>query len=139
MWAAIANDEEALALYHEAYDKLLTNYFESGRFEESLEKLHDLIAPYIAKDPSAFYTAEEFEKAYETLKSFCLKRAESIRKQLEGSLSASANEQDAAARVDASDIDISVMGSHGGGNQGGGPGGNGQGFPGGSGGPGGRP
>ena len=148
MWAAIANDEEALALYHEAYDKLLTNYFESGRFEESLEKLHDLIAPYIAKDPSAFYTAEEFEKAYETLKSFCLKRAESIRKQLDGSLSASTNEQDAAARVDASDIDISVMGSHGGGNQGGGPGGNGQGFPGGdggqgfpggSGGPGGRP
>ena len=147
MWAAIADDGEALSLYHEAYDRLLKNYFESGRFKESIEKIHDLIAPYIAKDPSAFYTAEEFEKAYETLKSFCLKRAESIRKQLDGALSASTDEQDEAARVDASDLDISVMGSHGGGNPGGNggngfPGGNpggpgGQGFPGGN--PGGRP
>ena len=147
MWAAIANDEALTRLYHGALEELIEGYFESGRFRRSIEQKHELIAPYVKKDPSAFYTAEEFERAYEMLGSFCEKRAASVRLQLDGGLAGVTSEQDAQARIDCTGIDISVMGSHGGGNQGGGPGGNGQGFPGGngqgfpggSGGPGGRP
>ena len=30
-----------------------------------------MILPYVEKDPSAFYTADEFKTAYTTLKQFC--------------------------------------------------------------------
>ena len=115
MWAWIAGNEEYLAKYHEIYDELLKNYFENGTFAAEIDRVTNMIKPYIEKDSSAFYTAEEFTKASETLKSFCLLRAESIRKQLDGTLSASTTEQKKEDQVDASGITIKDMGSQGGG------------------------
>ena len=118
MWAWIAEDEGYLSRYHAALDELLQAYFESGAFEQELEQLCALIRPYIEKDPTAFYTVEEFDTAVETLKQFCLLRAKSIRAQLSGELATSSAQQDSDARVDASGLKLSAMGTHSGGPEG---------------------
>ena len=76
------------------------------------------------KDPTAFCTYEEFLKGAETLKEFCLLRAESIRGQLDGSIPSTSEGQtaDSSALIDASHLTVSDMGSQGMG------GGNGMGF-----------
>ena len=118
MWAWIAADETWLERYHAVFDELLTSYFESGSFETELARLHTLLRPYVEKDPTAFYTAAEFDEAVDTLRQVCLLRAESIRAQLNGKLATKTEAQEASARIDASDVTISTMGTH----MGGGPG-----------------
>ena len=115
MWAWIVADESYLEQYHEVFDELLRNYFENGSFEAELDRLTEMLRPYVEKDPSAFYSVDEFDTAVATLKQVCLLRAESIRKQLNGELSTCTDQQDAAAKVDASGVNIQSMGSMGGG------------------------
>ena len=112
MWSWITADESSLEAYHAVCDELLTKYFESGVFEAQLNSLYAMLRPYVEKDPTAFYTVEEFDTAVETLRQVCLIRAESIRAQLEGSLSTRTLDQAAADRIDASGVNISAMGSH---------------------------
>ena len=109
-WEFIASDEDYLEQYHKVYDELISSFFESGRFESELERVYNMIRPYVEKDTSAFYTVDEFDDAYETLNKFCLLRAESIRKQLSGELASISDEQTASEQVDASDISIKTMG-----------------------------
>ncbi len=122
LWNAVVSNPEYLDYYHECYDELLKNFFENGKCEAELERVYNMIRPYVEADPSAFYSVTEFDKAYETLRRFCSLRAESIRKQLDGKLSTYTDKQNSNDRVDASDLSISSMGSMGGG-QPGGPGG----------------
>ena len=110
MWAWITSDDEYLERYHELYNELLTNYFESGECQAEIERVRAMIAPYVESDPSAFYTADEFETAVDTLEAFVKARTESIRAQLDGTLSTRTDEQNASARIDASGIDIVAMG-----------------------------
>ena len=72
-----------------------------------------LIAPYVAKDPTRFYTYEEFETGVETLRTFCRLRSESIAGQLAGTIPATEEGQaaDVSALVDASSITLSDMGT----------------------------
>lgn len=114
MWSWITSDEEYLEKYHDVMDHLITGYFESGEFETEVNAIYKMILPYVEKDTSGFYDAEEFQTAFETLKTFCTKRAESIRLQLDGTLSTVTSEQTQNSKVDASDITISDMGSQGG-------------------------
>ncbi len=109
-WEFIASDEDYLEQYHKVYDELISSFFESGKFESELERVYNMIRPYVEKDTSAFYTVDEFDDAYETLNKFCLLRAESIRKQLSGELASISDEQTASEQVDASDISIKTMG-----------------------------
>lgn len=74
MLAWIFADENYTELYHTYFDTFISEYFESGYFE-------NLIASYVEQDPTKFCTYEEFETGVDTLKSFCLLRAESIRGQ----------------------------------------------------------
>ena len=74
MLAWIFADESYTELYHTYFDTFISEYFESGYFE-------NLIASYVEQDPTKFCTYEEFETGVDTLKSFCLLRAESIRGQ----------------------------------------------------------
>ncbi len=139
MWAWIPENQEALEAYHRVMDGLLRDYFESGAFARELETLEVLLRPWVEKDPTAFYSPEEFDAAAETLRQVCLLRAASLRAQLEGRLAAVTEEQDPDARVDASGLSIAAMGTHMGG-RGGFPGGEGNpdgqdGFPGGEGNP----
>ena len=111
MWSWISENEEYLEKYHEVYNELLTNYFESGEFEKQIDAIYEMILPYVEKETSAFYTADEFKAGYKTLKQFCLLRAESIRAQLDGELSADTSKQNDSDKISASDIKISDMGS----------------------------
>ena len=130
--AWIFSDEEALEAYHEAYDKFISENIESGWLAEEISRVHEMITPYVEQDPTAFYTMDEFTKAVETLQTFCAKRGESIRGQLEGTIpSTSAGQRSGSALIDASEISTADMGSMNGAGGGGVPGG----MPGGGGGP----
>ena len=118
MWAWILADESCLEQYHAVLDSLLTDYIENGSFEAELDRIIEIIRPYVEKDPTAFYSVSEFDTAAATLKQVCLLRAESIRKQLNGELSIRTETQEAAAKVDASGINIQSMGGMGGGRDG---------------------
>ncbi|MCD7905374.1 MAG: CotH kinase family protein [Clostridiales bacterium] len=113
MWSMLAANEEYLELYHSYLDGLLTSYFESGDFEEEIDTVYEMIRPYVEDDPTAFYTADEFDAAVETLKSFCLLRTESVRGQLEGTIPSTeeAQKEDSSSLIEAGNIDINVMGS----------------------------
>lgn len=112
--AKLLEVEEYQEQYYEYLEELISGYFESGHFEEVMQSLDNLIDNYVKNDPTAFFTYEEYIDANSMLKQFCEKRAESIRKQLDGTLSKTVATQTSEARVDTSDLTISVMGSQGG-------------------------
>ena len=122
--AWIFSDEEALAAYHEAYDRFISENIESGWLAEEIARVKEMITPYLEKDASAFYDMEAFEKGVSTLQIFCRRRGESVRGQLEGSIpSTSEGQRSSTALIDASDISTADMGSMNNGGPGGGPGG----------------
>lgn len=82
LWAWIALDETYLGEYHDVMDTLITDFFESGRMEDEMSALYDLIRPYIYKDPTFLYSSDDFEVRYEELLDFCRNRAKAIRNQL---------------------------------------------------------
>ena len=104
-------DEMYRTQYHETMDSFVSSYFESGEFEKELKKTAELIRPYVEREPTAFYSAEEFEAGCQTLQTFCGLRAESIRRQLDGTLSSVSNEQDTRNKVSASGLDVVKMGA----------------------------
>ena len=114
MLAWIFSNDEYLEEYHEIYAEYVA-YFTSGEFAETYENAIALISPYVAKDPTAFTTLANFEAASATLKEFCLLRAESIAKQLEGIIGSTSEEQAASNQtnfIDAAHIDIASMGTN---------------------------
>lgn len=124
MLAWIFADESYTELYHTYFDTFISEYFESGYFENLITETENLIASYVEQDPTKFCTYEEFETGVDTLKSFCLLRAESIRGQLDGTIPSTSDgqQEDYSALVDASSISLTDMASmgHGGGTPGGG-------------------
>ena len=107
----ITASEESLALYHEKYRQFIDAVFTSGWFESEFDRVSAMIAPYVEKETRAFYSYEEFQTAADTLKTFCLKRAQSVQGQLDGSISAtSAAQQGSDALIDASKLSITAMG-----------------------------
>lgn len=122
MLAWIFADESYTELYHTYFDTFISEYFESGYFENLITETENLIASYVEQDPTKFCTYEEFETGVDTLKSFCLLRAESIRGQLDGTIPSASDgqQEDDSALVDASSISLTDMGSmgHGGGTPG---------------------
>jgi hypothetical protein len=114
MLAWIFENEEYTQMYHEIMREFIDSYFVSGEFEAFMSDTIALISPYVEKDPTAFCTYEEFQTAAQTLKEFCLLRAESIDGQLDGIIPSTSEGQaaDSSALIDASDLDISAMGSN---------------------------
>lgn len=107
----ITASDESLALYHEKYRQFIDAVFTSGWFESEFDRVSAMIAPYVEKETRAFYSYEEFHTAADTLKTFCLKRAQSVQGQLDGSISAtSAAQQGSDALIDASELSITAMG-----------------------------
>ena len=70
-----------------------------------------MLLPYVEKDPTAFYSAEEFRAACDTLRQVCLRRAESVRRQLDGTLASVSELQRTEEKVDASDLRLVDMGA----------------------------
>lgn len=134
MVAWIFDSEEYTARYHELYAEFIETVFDSGWFEEELDRVTALIDPYVEADTNGFFTYDQFRTGAAALREFCLLRAESITGQLDGTIpSTSAGQSaDSSALVDALSVSLSDMGEFsgggGGGNRGGG---NGGGMPGG--------
>jgi len=121
MIAWILNSEEYTEQYHELFTEFIESYFDSGKFEEEIDRVKEMISPYVEKDPTKFCTYDEFIKGIDTLKEFCLLRAESVKLQLDGTIgSTSETQTDTSNFVKADDITISDMGSMGNMGQGGG-------------------
>ena len=104
--------DEYFARYHSYFDELLSEYFESGRFEAILRKVEKLIAPYVQKDPTAFCSFDDHQLAVDTLERVCLHRAQSIRGQLDGEIPATirGQQENPDAKVDASEIQLTDLG-----------------------------
>ena len=101
MQAWIFSDETYSQQYYALYAELL----EQVDVQAIIDNAYQLIAPYVEKDLTAFCTYEEFQTGVETLKEFCKLRSESVHLQLSGS----------TETVDVGTLDLSAMGTMGGG------------------------
>lgn len=94
--------------YKQIYDQYLAEavalYFDSGLFKVTVEQLDQLINEYVKNDQTAFYTYEEYTASLPVLKEFGKLRANSVLAQLAG--------ETTAGTVN---LDLSALGSMGGG------------------------
>lgn len=125
MLAWIFQSEEYTELYHKYFAELISTVFDSGAFAQEFDSVVQMISPYVESDPTKFCTYEEFETGAQTLREFCLKRAESISGQLDGSIGSTSDTQERSTLIDAGSLKISDMGAMG--SEGGGDGGDGNG------------
>lgn len=116
--------------YHSQYDaylqQLVSEYINGGGFDAFYERVRSQIDELVETDPTAFYSYDEYETAAETLYQVVKLRGQSIQGQLDGTIPSTEEAQrDSDALIDASDLDVSIMGTMnmGGGNGAGGPGG----------------
>jgi len=115
MLAWIFSNEEYMELYHEYFAEFISTCFDSGYFSEMIDSVKEMITPFVENDTTKFCTYEEFQAGIDTLKEFCLLRAESVRGQLKGAIASTSEgqKQNSASLIDASGINISDMGSMG--------------------------
>ena len=115
MAAWISANEAYVAEYHEIYGQFMAEVFESGWFEEEMNRVIQMIAPYAEADKNGFFTYEEFLKGSEGLMEFCSLRARSIAGQLDGTIPSTSEGQrvDSADLVDAAHISLSDLGEFG--------------------------
>ena len=108
----LMKNNEYFAQYHAYFDQLLTEYFESGRYEEVVRQTQALIAPYVEADPTAFCSYGDHLLAVDPLLEVCRLLSESIRGQLEGSYPSTLAQQaeNPGAGVDASHVDLRNLG-----------------------------
>jgi len=102
MWSWILSDESYTELYHQYFEEFLNTV----DIREIIDNAYNLIKSYVEKDPTAFFTYEEFEKGVETMRQYCALRSESISLQLENGETTTD-----MSYVDASGITLSDMGS----------------------------
>ena len=107
-------DNEA---YTEQYHTLFSEFLDSVDFGKLISDTAEMIGNYVEKDPTRFCTYDEFKKGVEAISSFCTLRAESIRGQLDGTIPSTTEGQraDSSALIDTGGLNISDMGSMGGG------------------------
>ena len=104
MWNWIVQNEEYTQQYHRYFTEFLNTVDVQGIINDA----YNLIKSYVERDPTAFYTYEEFENGVEALRQFCSLRSNSIALQLEnGETTNNTNYSDASS------LNISNMGSMG--------------------------
>lgn len=114
--AKLLEVDEYAEKYHQYLQEIVDGYFNSGLFEETISSVDSLISDSVKNDATAFYTYDEYGTGVETLTQFGLLRAESIEGQLDGTIPSTTDGQtDSTALIDASSINLSDMGSQGGG------------------------
>ena len=108
----LMKNRDHFAQYHAYFDQLLTEYFESGRYEAVIRETQSLIAPYVEADPTAFCSYTDHLLAVDTLLEVCRLRAESIRGQLNGDYPATLAQQaeHPGTGVNASHVDLRDLG-----------------------------
>ncbi len=113
------NNDEYISRYHSYYKEFIDGYVNSGRFDETYNRIRNQIDDLVKDDPTATCSYEEYVLAADTLYDVIILRAESISKQLDGSIPSTSAEQQSTpdALIDASSVDLSVMGTMGGGHE----------------------
>lgn len=111
-FAALLQNEAYLSQYHEYLRILCEDYVFGGAFDAFYESTRERIDELTRSDPNAFYSYDEYEAGATMLNATVKLRAKSIEGQLEGSIPATSEGQnaDSSALVDASSIDIDAMG-----------------------------
>jgi spore coat protein CotH len=114
--STLLKNEKFVETYYDKLQKIVVEYFENGLFNESINKIDELISQSVKNDPTKFYSYQEYKLAIETLKKYGDLRTKSIRGQLEGSVPSTSEEQskDPKALIEASTINISLLGTMGG-------------------------
>ena len=117
----LMEDETYHSQYYTYLQQLVSEYIDGGGFDAFYERVCGQINELVETDPTAFYSYDEYLTAIDTLYQVVKLRGESIQGQLDGTIpSIEAEQRSSDALVDASTLDISVMGSM---NTGGGGGG----------------
>ncbi len=111
MIAWIFASEEYTELYHRYFSEFISEWFDNGNFENIIDSVSAMIAPYDEKDPTKFCTYEEFVTGVSTLREFCLLRTESIEGQLNSTIGSTSETQKNETLIDAGDLQISDMGT----------------------------
>lgn len=106
MWNWILSNESYTELYHQYFIEFLNAVDIQG----IIDNAYNLIQSYVEKDPTAFYTDEEFETGVDTLQQFCSLRSQSISTQLE-----TGETTENMGYTDASSISLTDMGAMNGG------------------------
>ncbi len=109
---ALLTDEKYCSEYYNCLQQLVDDYIFGDRFEEFYTRTRSQIDELVKNDPNALYTYEEYETAADTLYDVVHLRGESINGQLNGTIPSYESQQsDSDTLIDASHIDMSVMGS----------------------------
>lgn len=108
----LMKNDDYFARYHAYFRQLLSEYFQSGRYEAVIRQTQAMIAPYVEADPTAFCSYEDHLQAVDTLLEVCRLRAESILGQLEGRypITLSQQAEHPGAGVDAAHVDLRALG-----------------------------
>lgn len=108
----LMEDETYHSQYYAYLQQLVSDYVDSGAFDAFYERVRSQIDELVETDPTAFYTCEEYQEAADTLYQLVKLRGESIQGQLDGTIpSTKEAQQGSDALVDASALDLGVMGS----------------------------
>ncbi len=107
----LLENEEYHAAYYAAMERVV-DYIQNGSFDAFYTRIRSQIDALVETDPNAFYTYEEYLAAAEMLYEVVTLRGQSVQGQLDGSIpSTDSGQRNSDALIDASHIDLSVMGS----------------------------
>ena len=106
-------DETYHSQYYSYLQQLVEGYVNGSGFETFYTRTRSLIDSLVETDPTAFYTYEEYNTAAETLCQVVSLRGESILGQVNGTIPSTkeAQQSDSSTLIDASDLDLTVMGT----------------------------
>ena len=109
---ALLENETYLEQYHSYYRQLVEEYVFGGKFEQTYERIRSQIDELVKTDPNAMYSYEEYDEGARMLYDTVMLRAESVKGQLEGTIPSTDEGQraDSSGLVNASAIDVAVMG-----------------------------
>ena len=93
MLRVLLESEEGLSLYHQYLDQLLDEWIVSGKMEAEIQRLAEMIRPWMEQETITVYSFQEHLQAVESIRKFTTYRAESIRGQLEGQIPSTWNQQ----------------------------------------------
>ena len=107
----LMEDETCHSQYYAYLQQLVSDYINGGGFDAFYTRVRSQIDALVETDPTAFYSYDEHLAAAETLYQVVKLRGQSIQGQLDGTIpSTEAEQQGSDALVDASALDLSVMG-----------------------------
>ena len=108
----LLEEEKYHEQYYEYMQQLVDEYLLGDGFTKFYNRTRQQIDELVKKDPNALYTYEEYEEALEILCEVINLRGQSIDGQINGTIPSTATDQNnSEALIDASHIDLSVMGT----------------------------